>query len=63
MDLFNNVTVLSLEQATVLSYMTFRLVQDDTQVCRLEPSVYGEPNGLIGGIAEMIAEIYKTPGG
>ena len=32
MDLFKNITVLSLEQATVLPYLTFRLAQDGMQV-------------------------------
>jgi formyl-CoA transferase len=48
MDLFKNLTVLSLEQATVLPYLTFRLAQDGMQVCRLEHPVYGDPNRLIG---------------
>ena len=48
MDLFKNVTVLSLEQATVLPYLTFRLAQDGMQVYRLEHPVYGDPNRLIG---------------
>ena len=48
MDLFKNLTVLSLEQATVLPYLTFRLAQDGLQVYRLEHPVYGDPNRLIG---------------
>src|SRR3972149_1338867 len=48
MDLFKNLTVLSLEQATVLPYLTFRLAQDGMQVYRLEHPVYGDPNRLIG---------------
>lgn len=48
MDLFRNVTVLSLEQATVLPYLTFRLAQDGMQIYRLEHPVYGDPNRLIG---------------
>jgi crotonobetainyl-CoA:carnitine CoA-transferase CaiB-like acyl-CoA transferase len=48
MDLFRNLTVLSLEQATVLPYLTFRLAQDGMQVYRLEHPVYGDPNRLIG---------------
>jgi crotonobetainyl-CoA:carnitine CoA-transferase CaiB-like acyl-CoA transferase len=47
-DLFRNLTVLSLEQATVLPYLTFRLAQDGVQVYRLEHPVYGDPNRLIG---------------
>jgi formyl-CoA transferase len=48
MELFKNLTVLSLEQATVLPYLTFRLAQDGLQVYRLEHPVYGDPNRLIG---------------
>jgi formyl-CoA transferase len=48
MDLFKNITVLSLEQATVLPYLTFRLAQDGMQIYRLEHPVYGDPNRLIG---------------
>jgi crotonobetainyl-CoA:carnitine CoA-transferase CaiB-like acyl-CoA transferase len=48
MNFFKKVTVLSLEQATVLPYLTFRLAQDGMQVCRLEHPIYGDPNRLIG---------------
>lgn len=48
MELFNNLTVLSLEQATVLPYLTFRLAQDGMNVIRLEHPVYGDPNRMIG---------------
>jgi len=48
MDLFKSLTVLSLEQATVLPYLTYRLAQDGMQVIRLEHPVYGDPNRLIG---------------
>ena len=48
MNLFEKVTVLSLEQATVLPYLTFRLAQDGMRVYRLEHPVYGDPNRLIG---------------
>jgi formyl-CoA transferase len=48
MDLFKNLTVLSLEQATVLPYLTFRLAQDGMQIYRLEHPVYGDPNRMIG---------------
>ncbi|MBK5101764.1 MAG: CoA transferase [Desulfobacteraceae bacterium] len=48
MDLFNDLTVLSLEQATVLPYLTYRLAQDGIQVIRLEHPIYGDPNRLIG---------------
>jgi len=48
MESLKNVTVLSLEQATVLPYLTYRLAQDGIQVIRLEHPVYGDPNRMIG---------------
>jgi len=48
MDLFNTITILSLEQATVLPYLTYRLAHDGMQVIRLEHPVYGDPNRMIG---------------
>ena len=48
MDKFNNLTVLSLEQATVVPYLTYRLVQDGMEIIRLEHPIYGDPNRFIG---------------
>ena len=48
MDLFKNLNVLSLEQATVLPYLTYRLAHDGVPVIRLEHPVYGDPNRHIG---------------
>ena len=48
MDIFKNLTVLSLEQATVLPYLTYRLAHDGVNVIRLEHPVYGDPNRFIG---------------
>ncbi|MBW1730783.1 MAG: CoA transferase [Deltaproteobacteria bacterium] len=48
MDLFKKITVLSLEQATVLPYLTFLLAQDGMRVIRMEHPIYGDPNRLIG---------------
>ncbi len=48
MELFKKLTVLSLEQATVLPYLTYRFAQDGMQVIRLEHPVYGDPNRMIG---------------
>ncbi len=48
MDFFNNLTVVSLEQATVLPYLTYRLAQDGMNIIRLEHPVYGDPNRFIG---------------
>jgi len=48
MTIFNDLTVLSLEQATVLPYLTYRLAHDGINVIRLEHPVYGDPNRLVG---------------
>ena len=48
MDLFSNITVLSLEQATVLPYLTFRLAQEGMQIIRMEHPLYGDRNRMIG---------------
>ena len=48
MDLFKDLNVLSLEQATVLPYLTYRLAQDGMTVIRLEHPVYGDPNRMVG---------------
>src|SRR3989337_1642663 len=47
-NLFKNITVFSLEQATVLPYLTLRLAEDGAKVIRLEHPVYGDPNRRIG---------------
>ncbi len=48
MELFKKLRVLSLEQATVLPYLTYRLATDGMEVIRLEHPVYGDPNRMIG---------------
>jgi crotonobetainyl-CoA:carnitine CoA-transferase CaiB-like acyl-CoA transferase len=48
MDIFNELTMLSLEQATVLPYLSYRLAMDGVRVIRLEHPVYGDPNRMIG---------------
>ncbi len=48
MEIFKNLTVLSLEQATVAPYLTYRLAQDGMNVIRMEHPVYGDPNRFIG---------------
>ncbi len=47
-ELFKNITVLSLEQATVLPYLTLRLAEDGAQVIRMEHPIYGDPNRRVG---------------
>jgi crotonobetainyl-CoA:carnitine CoA-transferase CaiB-like acyl-CoA transferase len=44
----SDITVLSLEQATTLPYLTWRLIQDGARVIRMEHPVYGDPNRRIG---------------
>jgi formyl-CoA transferase len=48
MDALRNLTVLSLEQATVLPYLTYRLAQDGVRVIRLEHPQLGDPNRKVG---------------
>ena len=48
MEFLKNITVLSLEQATVVPYLSYRLAQDGMNVIRLEHPVYGDPNRFIG---------------
>ena len=48
MEFLKNITVLTLEQATVLPYLTFRLAQDGMKIIRLEHPIYGDPNRMIG---------------
>lgn len=48
MEKFKDIKVLSLEQAMVIPYLTYRLAHDGMEVIRLEHPVYGDPNRLIG---------------
>ena len=48
MEFLKTITVLSLEQATVVPYLTYRLAQDGMEIIRLEHPVYGDPNRMIG---------------
>jgi formyl-CoA transferase len=47
-NVFKNITVLSLEQATVLPFLTLRLAEDGANVIRMEHPVYGDPNRRVG---------------
>jgi len=47
-NLLKSITVLSLEQATVLPYLTLRLTEDGANVIRMEHPIYGDPNRRIG---------------
>jgi len=48
MDSFSHLTVLSLEQATTLPYMTMHLAQEGMRVIRVENPARGDPNRWIG---------------
>jgi formyl-CoA transferase len=48
MESLKNLKVLSLEQATVVPYLTYRLAMDGMEVIRLEHPVHGDPNRMIG---------------
>jgi formyl-CoA transferase len=47
-SIFAGLTVLSLEQATVIPYLTFRLAQDGARVIRLEHPIQCDPNRFVG---------------
>ena len=48
MELFSSLTVLSLEQATTLPFLTLRLAQEGMRVIRLESPPRGDPNRWVG---------------
>lgn len=48
MTLFSSLTVLSIEQATTLPYMTLRLAQEGARVIRVENPPRGDPNRWVG---------------
>jgi crotonobetainyl-CoA:carnitine CoA-transferase CaiB-like acyl-CoA transferase len=52
--MFSRLTVLSLEQATTLPYLTLRLAQEGMRVIRVENPPRGDPNRWIG--APVLAE-------
>ncbi len=47
-DVFTDITVLSLEQATVLPYLTYRLAAEGMRVIRVEHPQWPDPNRLVG---------------
>ncbi|OPY72687.1 MAG: Formyl-coenzyme A transferase [Syntrophorhabdus sp. PtaU1.Bin050] len=47
-DIFKDITILSLEQATVLPYLTYRLALEGATVIRIEHPIYGDPNRRVG---------------
>jgi crotonobetainyl-CoA:carnitine CoA-transferase CaiB-like acyl-CoA transferase len=48
MGIFDDMTVVSLEQATTLPYLTYRLAQDGMNVIRVEHPIHGDPNRMVG---------------
>lgn len=48
MNPFSEITILSLEQATVLPYLTYRLAMDGARIIRLEHPKFGDPNRMVG---------------
>jgi formyl-CoA transferase len=48
MTLFQSLTVLSIEQATTLPFMTLRLAEEGMRVIRLENPPLGDPNRWVG---------------
>lgn len=63
MDSFSHLTVLSLEQATTLPYLTMHLAQEGMRVIRVENPPRGDPNRWIGAqaLAEEGMNIYFFP--
>lgn len=55
-SLFTSLTVLSLEQATTLPFLTYRLAQDGMRVIRVENPASGDPNRKVG------APVAEEPG-
>lgn len=50
MSLFSSLTVVSLEQATTLPYMTLRLAEEGARVIRVEAPPRGDPNRWVGPV-------------
>lgn len=47
-EIFEDLSILSMEQATTLPYLTYRLAQEGMNVIRIEHPQYGDPNRMIG---------------
>ncbi len=61
--LFTDISVLSMEQATVLPYLTYRLAAEGMQVIRVEHPERGDPNRLVGSnvLGEKAMDSYFLP--
>jgi len=62
-ELFTDITVLSMEQATVLPYLTYRLAAEGMRVIRVEHPERGDPNRLVGSnvLGEEAMDSYFLP--
>jgi crotonobetainyl-CoA:carnitine CoA-transferase CaiB-like acyl-CoA transferase len=62
-ELFTDTTVLSMEQATVLPYLTYRLAAEGMRVIRVEHPQWGDPNRLVGSnvLGEKGMDTYFLP--
>jgi len=62
-DLFADITVLSVEQATVLPYLTYRLATEGMEVIRIEHPERADPNRFVGSnvLGEEAMDSYFLP--
>jgi crotonobetainyl-CoA:carnitine CoA-transferase CaiB-like acyl-CoA transferase len=62
-DLFSDITMLSMEQATVLPYLTYRLAAEGMQVIRVEHPERADPNRYVGSnvLGEKGMDSYFLP--
>ncbi len=62
-DLFTDITALSMEQATVLPYLTYRLAAEGMQVIRVEHPEWADPNRFVGSnvLGEEAMDSYFLP--
>jgi crotonobetainyl-CoA:carnitine CoA-transferase CaiB-like acyl-CoA transferase len=62
-ELFTDVTVLSMEQATVLPYLTYRLAAEGMRVIRVEHPERPDPNRFVGSnvLGEEAMDSYFLP--
>jgi crotonobetainyl-CoA:carnitine CoA-transferase CaiB-like acyl-CoA transferase len=62
-NLFTDITVLSMEQATVLPYLTYRLAAEGIQVIRVEHPQRADPNRYVGSnvLGEEAMDSYFLP--
>ena len=63
MELFADITVLSMEQATVLPYLTYRLAAEGMEVIRVEHPERPDPNRFVGAnvLGEKGMDTYFLP--